>query len=61
MTAYEIQLRGCDDSTQWVMELTDAEAWLLERVAALSDEISDYGCQPSMTITTPPPDPEVTE
>ncbi len=50
MTAYQIKLCGCDDSTAFVMELTDAEAALLQRVATLSSETADYGCQPEMVI-----------
>ena len=52
MSAYEIRLDGCDDSTSFAMELTDAEAGLLERVAALSKEASEFGCQPTMTVAT---------
>ncbi len=57
MTPCEIRLRGCDDSTAFVMELTDAELGLLRRVAALSGQASGYACQPSMTIS--PADQEV--
>jgi hypothetical protein len=54
--AYEIKLSGCDDSTRFVMDLDDAEAALLERVAARSQEASSYGCEPRMYLTTPPPE-----
>jgi hypothetical protein len=50
MSAYEIRLSGCDDSTSFPMELTDAEAGLLQRAAALSKGASEFGCQPTMTV-----------
>jgi hypothetical protein len=50
MTAYEIRLSGCDETTSFVMELTSAEAELLQRAAALSRETSTYICEPVMTV-----------
>jgi hypothetical protein len=56
MTAYQIKLRGCDDSTAFVMHLTDSEAATIRQAAEASCEASDYGCQPTMTIGPPPAD-----
>lgn len=51
MTACRIRLSGCDESTQFDMDLDDDEAALLERVAARSREVSEYDCMPTMTVT----------
>lgn len=51
MTAYEIRLEGCDDSTAFVMDLDDSEAALVERVAARSREVSEFDCMPTMAVT----------
>ena len=46
-----VALHGCDDSTYFTVEdVTPEGLELLNRVAAASDEASDYGCQPSMTV-----------
>ncbi len=50
MTAYEIWLHGCDDSTKVERMLEPAEVDLLEAVAAQSKESSEYGCMPIMEI-----------
>ncbi len=50
MTAYVIRLSGCDDSTEFGIDLTGAEAALLKRVAELSDQVSQFACQPTLTI-----------
>jgi hypothetical protein len=51
VSAYEIRLHGCDDCTEFVMELTDAEAETARRIAALTVATSEFGCQPTMTLT----------
>lgn len=53
MAAVEITLSGCDDHTKFVVDLTDDETQLLERIATLSQEASDYGCQPRMIVGQP--------
>ncbi|MGH3220017.1 MAG: hypothetical protein ACRDPY_15155 [Streptosporangiaceae bacterium] len=50
VNAYEIKLAGCDANTSFAMELTDAEAELLQRVAALSKKTSEFNCMPTMTV-----------
>jgi hypothetical protein len=53
MTTYEFRLAGCDDATVFAMDLTDAEADVARRIAALTVATSDYGCQPTMTMIIP--------
>lgn len=50
MAEYKISLWGCDDYTQFTMELTDQEADLIKRVADKSEATSSYGCMPTLTI-----------
>lgn len=54
MKTYRISLDGCDDSTEFDMDLTDTDAHFLGRVADLSKQ---YGCQPELTITQKETDP----
>lgn len=49
--SYAIQIKGCDDDTTFVMDLTSTEAELAERIAARSRETSQFDCQPTMIIT----------
>lgn len=41
----QVQLEGCDDSTWFEMDVTDAEREFLGRVAATACETSEYGCR----------------
>ena len=47
---YVISLLGCDDSTEFAMELTEEEAALMVRVGELSEQTSQCGCQPTLCI-----------
>ena len=47
---YKICLMGCDDWTEFTVELTEDEANLLRRVSELSHKTSTYGCMPIMDI-----------
>jgi hypothetical protein len=47
---YKISLIGCDDSTEFNMELTKKQAALLGIVASKSKETSEYRCMPVMEI-----------
>lgn len=49
--SYEIKIKGCDGDTTFVMDLTSDEAELAERIAARSRQVSEYDCEPTMTIT----------
>ncbi len=53
MTACQVKLAGCDDVTRFVMDLTDAEVRFLQRVAVISEETSQFSCQPRLTIGPP--------
>lgn len=57
MTAYQVKLSGCDDTTVFVTDLDEDQAALVERIAAQSRETSQFDCQPRMTLTAAP-DPE---
>ena len=47
---YYIELRGCDDTTLFVMELDENEVNLLQTVAKKSREVSSYSCMPRMFL-----------
>lgn len=47
---YLILLSGCDDHTEFQMDLTPDEVALLERVATASITASEYGCMPTLYI-----------
>jgi hypothetical protein len=51
MTAYLIKLKGCDDSTEFGMDLSDDEAALVQRVSEASREASEFDCMPTLLIT----------
>ena len=48
---YTICLTGCDDYTEFEMDLTAEEAEIIGRVCELSEKTSTYGCMPTMSIT----------
>ena len=52
-TKYVIELIGCDDTTNFEMELTEDELKLLQRVAKKSKETSSYSCMPIMRVYLP--------
>ena len=41
---------GCDDTTKFEMDLTDAEAAFVQRMVALANAASTYCCMPEMQI-----------
>ena len=47
---YVICLDGCDESTEFGIELTDAAFALLDKIADLSKETSYYNCMPILHI-----------
>ena len=49
---YIIHIRGCDDETNFVMELTDQELYLVQELCDKSKETSTYGCMPDMSVLT---------
>lgn len=50
-TEYLICLAGCDDSTRFLMDLTDQEKECIDRLIALANQASEYSCMPSMWIS----------
>lgn len=50
MDTYTIKLIGCDDTTDFEMQLTPEEVDVLERVSLASDYASSSVCQPTLTI-----------
>jgi len=50
MKSYTIYLHGCDDTTEFEIELTEAQAELVRIMVDKSEEASEYGCQPVMQI-----------
>lgn len=46
----EIGIHGCDDCTIFEIECSEQERDFLNKVAALSQETSTYGCMPTMKI-----------
>ena len=49
MKNYKITLMGCDDYTEFNMDLTEDEVKLVQRICELSKGASDYACMPIMT------------
>lgn len=46
-----VRLSGCDDSTSVQIEVTEDGFFLLEQLAELSHEASEYGCQPTLSVS----------
>ena len=47
---YKITLQGCDDYTEFIMNLSEEESELIYRLSTLSKMYSTYGCQPVLNI-----------
>ena len=47
---YSISLDGCDDSTNFNVDLSEAEYELILKLCDLSEAASNYGCMPTMAI-----------
>lgn len=47
---YKIDLSGCDDNTIFEIELTQEEYNLLKLVSDKSEQVSTYGCMPTLSI-----------
>ena len=50
MGKFTITVNGCDDSTKFVMELTEEEAMVVGKLCELSEETSTSGCMPTVSI-----------
>lgn len=47
---YKITLQGCDDYTEFIMNLSEEEIELIYRLSSLSKMYSTYGCQSVLNI-----------
>jgi len=50
MSRYKITLIGCDDQTEFEMDLTEDEFALVMRICDISVQTSVYTCMPTMQI-----------
>lgn len=50
MKKYHIENRGCDDTTEFDIELTDEELKTVIRLFEANNKEADYGCKPSIYI-----------
>ena len=50
MSKYIIELVGCDDTTEFTMDIDECDIDILKEVAKKSQETSTYSCQPKMFI-----------
>ena len=48
---YKIRLRGCDDDTEFFMDLTNQEYELVKKISEISKRTSTYDCMPTLEIT----------
>ena len=46
-----IRLVGCDDTTEFDMDMTPKEYKFLKKIAEKSIEVSEYACMPIMKLT----------
>ena len=47
---YFISLDGCDDTTEFEMDLTEAELVAIRKVSDKSRQVSNYSCMPTLHI-----------
>jgi hypothetical protein len=47
---YRVTLRGCDDRTVMLLQLSEEEVAFLRRLAEASVQTSTYGCMPTLQI-----------
>lgn len=47
---YLIKIHGCDDATVMDVELTDQEWNVITRLGLATRDVSDYGCQPTLSV-----------
>ncbi len=58
---YAINLQGCDDHTEVVMELTPNELAFVQRLAALTKATATYQCMPTMRVREADPTEKETQ
>ena len=47
---YEIELIGCDDTTEFIMSLSEDEFKTLKKISYRSHQVSTYECKPILNI-----------
>lgn len=50
MKNVRVYLEGCDDITTFEIEVTEAQYVFLTTLVMLSNDASEYGCQPAMKV-----------
>lgn len=50
MKKYVIDLEGCDDTTSFVVELSESEFKVVQKISELSKKNSKISCQPVLEI-----------
>jgi hypothetical protein len=58
VTAFDITVSGCDDSTKVTVDLTPARLAFLTEIAEKITAASEFSCMPKMTVTPHAPDEE---
>lgn len=51
MAAYDIRLKGCDETTKVTLDLTPEQHELVQSIAAATVAASQFDCMPTMTVT----------
>lgn len=51
LKTYEIRICGCDDTTVFEYVLTAEQANLISNICERSEEVSTYGCMPTLEIS----------
>lgn len=50
MSLYKVKINGCDDTTEFIMEMTEEQLELVKSMCALSKSASTHHCQPTMEV-----------
>ena len=50
MSIIKVNVSGCDDQTEVLIEASDAELEFLKRLALLINDTREYGCNPGMYV-----------
>ena len=48
---YLVRLIGCDDETEFYLHMTDEEHLFARRLSAMTEDVSDYLCMPTVMIS----------
>jgi hypothetical protein len=50
MPFVEVTLSGCDDQTEFVLDMTPAQYRYIQEISEVANAASTYGCQPRMYV-----------